>query len=218
MALASISAKKNVTAEGNVNANDLDGSMNYLAEQITERYIQKIDVDFLEKRIAEKLHTTALELVRNIKNISPQQYDVQEVNVKTQEILDEGNESNLDFDEISSDIESENSKSNLEEEFQTDPDNNDLDAAMINQGTYGRLVIPDVGINVALNLVPSGEEQAVTDRKDSAAWIPWGRETLIADHKNQGFDAIKKCVPGKTKAYIGTTEGITTYILSLIHI
>ena len=63
---------------------------------------------------------------------------------------------------------------------------------------YGRLVIPSVGVNVALFAVVS---QAAADAQDSAAYFPFKNYMLVADHWNQGFWKIKRCSVG-TKAYI----------------
>lgn len=71
----------------------------------------------------------------------------------------------------------------------------------------GRLIIQDVNINVALfkqDLRHSS--QAVVDQADSAAYLPdicnyFGFD-LIADHRHQGFDGIKKSTVGKTIATI----------------
>lgn len=63
---------------------------------------------------------------------------------------------------------------------------------------YGRLVIPSVGVNVALFAVIS---QAAADAQDSATYYPFKNYMLVADHWNQGFWKIKRCSAG-TKAYI----------------
>lgn len=55
---------------------------------------------------------------------------------------------------------------------------------------YGRLVIPSVGVNVALFAVVS---QAAADAQDSAAYFPFKNYMLVADHWNQGFWKIKRC-------------------------
>lgn len=85
-------------------------------------------------------------------------------------------------------------------------------------GNMGRLFIPGVGINVALNYVDdyTGDEaaQAICDAEDSAAYMVFSDsdEVWIGDHNYQGFDAIKSVTPG-TEAYIKNTDGtITTYI------
>lgn len=81
-------------------------------------------------------------------------------------------------------------------------------------GAIGRWVIPDVGVNVACY---DSNEQSVCDRKDSAA--SWqngaGLQRFIADHWNQGFDAIKKCVVG-TKAYMDNGETKTWYVCTSV--
>jgi len=71
---------------------------------------------------------------------------------------------------------------------------------------YGRLVIPSVGVNVALFAVVS---QAAADAQDSAAYFPFKNYMLVADHWNQGFWKIKRCSVG-TKAYIYRGTSIQT--------
>lgn len=86
-----------------------------------------------------------------------------------------------------------------------------IDFATASFGDHGRFVIPDVGVNVALygiSLYGDSYEynQAVTDRQDSASYFTDTANTIIADHWNQGFDGIKRCVNG-TKAYIVYGDG-----------
>ena len=83
-------------------------------------------------------------------------------------------------------------------------------------GMIGRLLIPDVGVNVAVINVSCYDgraNQAVVDARDSAAWMAdWGASVLIGDHNNQGFNAMKRAVPNKTKAYIKNGTTTKTYI------
>lgn len=81
-------------------------------------------------------------------------------------------------------------------------------------GNKGRLYIPEVGINVALNKSYVGKPSSHTyvDMEDSAAWLDYGVHTIIGDHYYQGFNGIKRCIPKQTVAYIKTEEGITKYI------
>lgn len=78
---------------------------------------------------------------------------------------------------------------------------------MARRGNVGRLYINSCGVNVALfaaDLSNLSAGQAIVDRKDSAAYYSssyWGY-ALIADHRHQGFDGIKKSVAGSTTAYI----------------
>ena len=65
-------------------------------------------------------------------------------------------------------------------------------------GMNGRLVIPSVGVNVALF---DGHAQRFVDAKDSAAYFLAGNTMLVGDHWNQGFSKIKNCHAG-TLAYI----------------
>lgn len=81
-------------------------------------------------------------------------------------------------------------------------------------GMVGRLTIPSLGINVALF---ASNSQAVVDAPDSAACFGFGSATVIGDHQNQGFSAIRSSYVGMT-AYIddGTSKrqltctGVTT--------
>lgn len=78
-------------------------------------------------------------------------------------------------------------------------------------GMFGRLVIPDAGIDVAL-IVPSSpyQNQAVTDAKDSAC-LMIGQHSptskLIADHNNQAFRSLSSVTPDMS-AYIITADSI----------
>ena len=65
------------------------------------------------------------------------------------------------------------------------------------EGTAGRLVIPSVGINVALNL-PGEDAQAVTDEPDSACWMEYAFDLnpVIGDHVNQDFGALPRVQSG----------------------
>lgn len=72
------------------------------------------------------------------------------------------------------------------------------------RGIYARLYIYSLGVDVAL-FYPSdlNKLQYYVDQKDSAALFDWSNNNVvIADHNYQGFDKIKKAVPGKTVAYI----------------
>lgn len=61
-------------------------------------------------------------------------------------------------------------------------------------GMNGRLVIPSVGVNVALF---DGHAQRFVDAKDSAAYFLAGNTMLVGDHWNQGFSKIKTATPGR---------------------
>ena len=69
----------------------------------------------------------------------------------------------------------------------------------------GRFKIADVGVNVALY---DSYSQDVVDKKDSAAYFYGWKHMIIADHKNQGFDKIKKCTVGMVAEII--EDNITT--------
>ncbi len=64
----------------------------------------------------------------------------------------------------------------------------------LSYGTAGRLDIPSVGIGVSLYSADlyRDDTQSIVDRWDSAAIFPYReRITVIADHNNQGFSAIR---------------------------
>lgn len=76
------------------------------------------------------------------------------------------------------------------------------------QGMIGRLYIPAVGVNVALF---NSFSQATVDAKDSAG--TWrGTNMVIADHKTQGFSAMKSSVVGSTIAYINNGSSVAAYM------
>lgn len=70
---------------------------------------------------------------------------------------------------------------------------------MARRGSVGRLTIPSLGVDVALF---ASSSQKVCDNQDSACYFRYGVQHVVADHKHQGFAAMKKAVPNKTKAYI----------------
>lgn len=70
-------------------------------------------------------------------------------------------------------------------------------------GQPGRLVIPDLGINVAMVW---GLDQSIVDAPDSAATWSTGAGITIADHWNQSnYTNIQYSVPGTTIAYVDNT-------------
>ena len=74
----------------------------------------------------------------------------------------------------------------------------------------GRLIIPSVGVDVALF---NSYTQGVVDRQDSAGTYRYnGGQMVIADHKNQGFALTKLSIPGVTIAYINDGQAVTPYI------
>ena len=87
-------------------------------------------------------------------------------------------------------------------------------------GMVGRLIIPDVGINVALFDTELGiDAQVLVNRVDSACMFPagiWGDEALIGDHNYQGFDGIKSAVANKTIAYINDGSTFTGYVCTFV--
>lgn len=70
----------------------------------------------------------------------------------------------------------------------------------IDNGAYGRWVIPSVGINVAVYCTFS-PSQAIADAVDSANYIPSNSMAVLADHSNQDFCTLKNVSIG-TMAYM----------------
>lgn len=96
------------------------------------------------------------------------------------------------------------------------PENTDeLFRTYENYGTEGRLIIPELGINVALNYADSSDAaqtQSVTDWEDSASYSYRQGTIVIADHKNQGFSGLYNAYVG-LKGYILHEDGsITTLV------
>lgn len=78
---------------------------------------------------------------------------------------------------------------------------------------YGRLYIPDVGIDVGL--YGSKDRQAVVDRQDSACAfrLSYGRRTLlIADHNTQAFGPLLDVTEGMT-GHIELKDGTIKHII-----
>lgn len=82
-----------------------------------------------------------------------------------------------------------------------------------NQGTYGRLTIPDIDASCQLNIVDTSTTEATylaqhyTDLEDSAAFFQYGKMYIISDHKEQSFARLED-VGKNTIAYIGTGDNI----------
>lgn len=75
-------------------------------------------------------------------------------------------------------------------------------------GMIGRLFIPSIGLNVALF---NSYSQGTVDARDSAGTYRYGGgQMMIADHKNQGFSAIKSASPGAI-AYINNGRTVQAY-------
>ena len=87
-------------------------------------------------------------------------------------------------------------------------------------GTAGRLYSEDIGINVKVEYYDmwspensNAGAQSIVNRKDTAIRMDWHTNTLvIADHWNQGFEAIKQSVPGETVIYLVYEGGVQKYI------
>ena len=71
-------------------------------------------------------------------------------------------------------------------------------------GTFGRLYLPSVNLNVALyktEISTGNEVQKIVDNKDSAAYFSVYTHKIIADHSHQSFHKIED-IPVGEKAYI----------------
>lgn len=81
-------------------------------------------------------------------------------------------------------------------------------------GTWGRLFIPSVDIDVALYQTPcTPDAQPIVDAYDSAAYInTLEGAVLIADHSNQGFDKIVNLKAGDKLYIYRPDNSIETYI------
>lgn len=85
--------------------------------------------------------------------------------------------------------------------------------ALENQGTYGRLIIPDVDISCQLNFVDANSSEAsylaqhYTDMENSAAFFRYGNMYVISDHKEQGFANLEN-VNENDVAYIGSNDNL----------
>lgn len=91
----------------------------------------------------------------------------------------------------------------------------DENGERIFEGTFGSggcLYMPSVGVEVPSYKTAGDEEgQRITDRENCAARLTSFHMPVIADHKNQGFEAIKDCVPGETTAFLLTEKKVRQY-------
>ena len=71
----------------------------------------------------------------------------------------------------------------------------------------GRFSVPGVGVDVACY---DSSEQSVVDKKDSAAFFYDCGHTIIGDHVDQGFGALKSVEVGQ-QAQLNTPDGIEGY-------
>lgn len=89
-----------------------------------------------------------------------------------------------------------------------------VDESMEVLGDVGRLMIPSVGVDVAVYYADETQgdyAQAIVDRQDSAVYTIWhGGIPYIADHWSQGFINIKDCKIG-TKAYLKRPGSIDVF-------
>lgn len=120
-------------------------------------------------------------------------------------------ESLISSEEITSEETSETSET--EESITTNPPvNNSGNTGGGNYNDFdeyvGRFKIPAVGVNVACY---ASSSQATVDAADSAAYFYTSGHLTIADHKHQGFSAIRSCSKGM-KASLSTSSGTKNYI------
>lgn len=84
-------------------------------------------------------------------------------------------------------------------------------------GSGGSLFMPSISLQVPAWLTEGGEEgQEITDRFNSAAYLTSFNKPVIADHKNQGFEAIKGCIPESTVAFLLTPDSVCEYICTAV--
>lgn len=76
---------------------------------------------------------------------------------------------------------------------------------------YGKLIIPDVGIDVALYKA-SDDSQEIVDTEYAAAYIHWNHLDFIADHRSQAFYALPSVTPNETHASIVRGGEIEEYL------
>lgn len=85
-----------------------------------------------------------------------------------------------------------------------------------NYGTDGRLIIPELGINVALYSCNPDEDinyaQYIVDCEDSADYYTRNGTIIIGDHKNQGFSGLYDAYVGEY-AYILHSDGSVTKLV-----
>lgn len=101
--------------------------------------------------------------------------------------------------------------------------------AIEQRGAVGRWRIPSVGVDVALfdpGNTLGAVNQAIVDAADSASYyllaaseppLCYNDTFIIADHKHQGFNAIKSCTVG-TEAYLDNGYTVQKYICTDIDI
>ena len=85
-------------------------------------------------------------------------------------------------------------------------------------GSYGRLEIPDLKIGVPLYASNGNNSQKIVDDRNSAAFIRWHYQEVIADHVSQSnFKNLIMAKPGVTRAHLLFADGsITTLICTQI--
>ena len=78
-------------------------------------------------------------------------------------------------------------------------------------GSKGRLCVPAVGIDVAVNHAYDEDAQQLTDLGDSAAYVRYClSKYYIADHNDQEFAPLTQVVPGD-EAFLFTDAGIEAF-------
>lgn len=84
-------------------------------------------------------------------------------------------------------------------------------------GSHGRLEIPTLNISIPLYEASGSTSQKVVDDQDSAAFIRYGTQNIIADHVSQAnFSNLIKSRPGKTVANITYEDGTSEKYLCMV--
>ena len=81
---------------------------------------------------------------------------------------------------------------------------------IVRRGMTCRLTIPSVGVNVGC-FWGTNNLQTLVDASDSAALFSYGGMTIVADHRHQGFSAMKNSSIG-TKAYMNYGDHTEEYV------
>ena len=79
-------------------------------------------------------------------------------------------------------------------------------------GTHGRLSVPSLGIDVAVNDSRGFDSQMIVDDDDSAAFIEWKDQNVIVDHRSQSFYYLPHATPGITTACLVTPASTNYYV------
>jgi hypothetical protein len=126
---------------------------------------------------------------------------------------------------------SSSSETSMDSESASNPDGKEVSGSLpadgrtfenISEGSAGGFGVPDLGINVQLYSTPLEADggtyaQAIVDAEGQAACFNLNSHTCIADHYNQGFEAINDAVPDSTHA-IFIQNGVPTEYVCVANI